>query len=267
MKIKNQLTKLIKEKINKIDKRDMKKYEHYAITLAVDEDRTGEEEKDNEDKTEEKDSRKEDKTEDAENFEIKLEPVIENTDPIAVNLEEEGTYTLEICNEIDCSKQAIFVDHGYWALNSITIPNSGIRYAEKKLRKKMKKELIQPESESIIHTSRQSHKCPMCDFVFTRKDSQKEHMKLKHGEKPKNQCWLCLKAHGKKIDLKRHIHTKHNDFECPFCTAKMTEAWQYDEFKEHFEQHQKALGFEWRKIEMEESKKLPSFHDLCPFKG
>ena len=102
MKERIQLTKLIKEKIRKIDKRDRKNYDHYAITLAVDEDKTEEEEKDKEDKTEEKDSRKEDKTEDAENIEIKLEPVIENTDPIAVNLEE-GQYTLEVCNEIDLS--------------------------------------------------------------------------------------------------------------------------------------------------------------------
>ena len=138
MKERIQLTKLIKEKIRKIDKRDRKNYDHYAITLAVDEDKTEEEEKDKEDKTEEKDSRKEDKTEDAENIEIKLEPVIENTDPIAVNLEE-GQYTLEVCNEIDCKKQAIFVDQGHWTINSITIPDSGIRFKVNKLRRKMKK--------------------------------------------------------------------------------------------------------------------------------
>ena len=211
MKERIQLTKLIKEKIRKIDKRDRKNYDHYAITLAVDEDKTEEEEKDKEDKTEEKDSRKEDKIEDAENIEIKLEPVIENTDPIEVNLED-GQYTLEVCNEIDCKKQAIYVDQGHWTTSSITIPDSGIRFKVNKLRRKMKKELIEPESESIIHTSSKSFKCPKCDSVFTRKDTQKDHMKLKHAEKPKNQCWLCLKAHGKKSDLKSHIHTKHNDY-------------------------------------------------------
>ena len=159
-------------------------------------------------------------------------------DPITVDLEEEGKYTLEICNEIDC----------------------GLRYAEKKLKKKMKKELIQQESESIIHTSR---KCPKCDSVFINKTSQKCHMKQKHGVKPMNQCWLCLKAHGKKDDLKSHINKKHNDFQCPFCTVKITEEWQHDEIKQHFERHQ---SFEWRKNLMEESNK-PSFHDLCPFKG
>ena len=45
MKERIQLTKLIKEKIRKIDKRDRKNYDHYAITLAVDEDKTEEEEK------------------------------------------------------------------------------------------------------------------------------------------------------------------------------------------------------------------------------
>ena len=78
--------------------------------------------------------------------------------------------------------------------------------------KTSEQEALKKHNDSI-HNQMKSHKCPICDFTFSKKYNLKQHIDSIHNELKPHKCHICDYTASQKTNLKRHIDSIHNQLQ------------------------------------------------------